>query len=104
MLRSLACHGAEQPVTPSCGLAVKSSIHESPEREGCIAQPTVAIVPVPLAADFLGQRSGWSSNNPAGWRIRQCFQNDQRAFHCVLCWPLIRALADPIPPEVLRLS
>ena len=48
-------------------------------REGGVAQPAVAVVPVALAAEVLGQRGGGRGDDAAGRRVREQAQRDQRA-------------------------
>src|SRR5215469_8558393 len=53
ILRRLSRNSSQQPVTPRFSFSVKSGIHEGQESESCIAQPAIAIIPIPLAPDFL---------------------------------------------------
>ena len=47
------------------------------QREGCVAQPAVAVVPVPHAADPLGQRGRRCGDDAAGRCVRQRLQGDR---------------------------
>src|SRR5712671_4766898 len=50
--------GAQQPIPPCAGLVIKSRMHQSQQGEGGIAQPAIAIIPIPRAADLLRERGG----------------------------------------------
>jgi hypothetical protein len=72
--------GPQQPIPPCAGLVIKSRMHQSQQREGGVAQPAVAVVPISRAADLLGQRGGRRRDNSAGRGEGQALQRDQRAF------------------------
>ena len=55
-LRGAPGGGAEEPLGPALGLLTVAREKERVERERRVAQPAIAIVPVALAADLLGQR------------------------------------------------
>ena len=55
--------GAQQPGLPSPGLLIVAAVHERQQGEGSVAQPTVAVIPVPRAAQLLGQGSGDGSDD-----------------------------------------
>ena len=72
-------HGAEQPLAPGAGLLEVAGDQQRVERERGVAEPAVAVVPVPHPADPLGQRRGRRGHDPAGRRVGQRLQRDQRA-------------------------
>ena len=58
--------------------SVIAGVEERVERERRVAQPAVAVVPVPLAADPLRQRRRRRSDDAAGRRVGERLQHDQR--------------------------
>ena len=68
-----------------------------------VADPGVAVVPVPLAADRLGQRRGGRGHDGPGRRERQRLQHPAGMVHQVTPWPLV-GLVDrrPGPPAFRR--
>ncbi len=95
---------AEEPVAPVAGLLHVSSAYQSEEREGRVAQPAVAVVPVPDAADPLGQRRRRSGDDSSGRRVRERLQREQRAMDGVVPATLVRAACSPFLPEGERRS
>ena len=78
-LPRVAGHGPQQPVAPLAGFVVVSAADHGVEREGGVAEPAVAVVPVAGAAELLGQRGGGRGHHAPGRRVGQRFQRDQRA-------------------------
>ena len=56
---------AEQPVAPQPGLVGVAGVDQRLEGERGVAQPAVAVVPVALAAEVLGQRGRRGGDDPA---------------------------------------
>src|SRR5262249_42083948 len=50
-----AGYGPEDPIAPGARFVIVAQMHEGLEREGRVAQPAVTVVPVPDAAQVLGQ-------------------------------------------------
>ena len=69
----------QQPLAPRRGLVDVAAHHQRVEREGGVAQPAVAVVPVAHAAELLGQRRGRRGDDAAGRRVGQRLERDQRA-------------------------
>ena len=57
--------------------------HERVQRVGGVAQPAVAIVPIPHAPDLLRQRRRRRGNDAAGGCKRQRLERDERAHHLI---------------------
>ena len=70
---------AQQPVAPRLRLLVVARVHQRLQREGRVAQPAVAVVPVARTAELLGQRGGRSGNDAARRAVGQRLERDQRA-------------------------
>ena len=49
------------------------------ERQGGVAQPAEAVIPIARAADLLGQRSGGRRDYAPGGRVGECLEGDRRA-------------------------
>src|SRR5215469_18913989 len=56
ILRCFSGDSSQEPVAPRRRLAVKPRVHEGQQSKCRIAQPTITVIPVALAAEFLGQR------------------------------------------------
>jgi hypothetical protein len=84
---------AQEPVSPRLRLAVIAGVHESEERERRIAQPAIAIIPVPRSAELLRKRGGGRGDESSGRSMGQRLQGDQRARHRFR--PRSRLLARP---------
>ena len=90
---------AEEPVTPGACLLDVSGADEREQRQGRVAKPAEAVVPVPHAADPLGQRRRRRRDDSAGRRIRERLQRQKRAMHRVVPATLVRAPRGPVLPE-----
>src|SRR5205809_1865747 len=83
------------------GLAVEAQRVEAPQHEGAVADPRVAVVPVALAADGLGQRRGRRREQRARRAVRQPLEGQRAALQVALPWVLGElAVVDPLAPEV----
>ncbi len=71
--------GAKQPIAPGFGFVGEAGFHERVKREGGIAQPAEAVIPVAYAADFFGQGGGGGGDDAAGLVMSERFQRDKRA-------------------------
>src|SRR5260370_27697447 len=76
---------------------------EAPEHEGAVANPGVAIVPVALAADRLGQRGGRRREEGAGRAVGEAFERERAPLQEALPRMLGKlAAVDPLAPEIRR--
>ena len=85
------------------GLGVEAERVEPPQREGRVAYPGVAVVPVALAAGRLGQRRRGGREHGPGGRVRQPLQGQRAALQEDP--PRVVgevAVADPLAPELAR--
>ncbi len=98
-----AGHGPQQPFAPGRRLLGVAGRDQGEQRHRRVAQPAIAIVPVAAAAELLGQRGGRRGDDPAGRRIGQRLQGDERADHRLAPRPPIGRMTDPIEPPPLRL-
>ena len=79
--------GAQQPVPPGPGLFQVAGVQQRIQREGGVAQPAIAIVPVAHAAQLLRQRGGGGRHDAARRGVGQGLERDQRAQHLLAPWP-----------------
>ena len=93
---------AQQPVAPRARLVVVAGADEREERERRVAHPAEAVVPVPDAAERLRQRRGRRRDDPAGRRVRQRLERDERADQRVAVRPLVRAAVRPVVARTPR--
>ena len=99
----VAGHRPMQPRPPGVRLLEVAAAHQGHEREGGVAQPAVAVVPVAHAADLLRQRSRRRRHDAAGRGVGQGFQRYQGAQNGVTPRPLVGAAAGPFAPPPFRL-
>ena len=76
-----ARHRAQQPIVPGRGFLGVAAVHQRQQREGGVAQPAKAIVPVSRAAELFRQRGRGCGDDAAGRPIGQRLQRDQRSHH-----------------------
>ena len=93
---------AHQPGEEGVGLVDHAHLEEGVQREGGVAQPGEAVVPVALATDLLGKAGGRRRDDGAGGRVGHQLQRQRRAHHRLLVRALVGAAVDPAPPELLR--
>ena len=91
-------HRTQQPVMPGGSLAGVTGVHQRQQREGGVAQPAEAVVPVPGAAELFRQRRRRCRNDAAGRGIGQRLQRDQRAHHQIATIAIVGAMAAPFGP------
>ena len=86
------------------GLAVQPQRVQTPQREGRVAHPRVAVVPVALAVRCLGQRRGTRRQQCSRRRVRQALEG-QRAALQVGTPRMVGKLTyvDPLPPRLAGL-
>ena len=94
----------EDPVPPLAGLLGVAGIEQRGQREGRVAQPAIAVVPVHAAAGLLRQAERRGRQEPAGMLVDQRAQGDQRALDRPR--PVARLIepADPVGPFALGLG
>src|SRR5207253_6963520 len=73
--------GDLQPAQECLRLGGPAGGHEGAGSDASVARPGVAIVPVEVAPDLLGQRHGWRGDGRAGRRVGQLPQGDQTPDH-----------------------
>ena len=98
-----ACDRAEQPVAPRARLVLVSGADQREEGERRVPDPAEAVVPVPDAAEALRQRRGRGRDDPAGRRVRQRLEGDERPDQRVAVRSSVRAAVRPVVPERLGL-
>ena len=87
----------QQPVAPLLGLGLEAVLHERLERQGGVAQPDVAVVPVAHAAVLLGQARGRGGDDAAGVLVGEGAQHQQRAAHLRVVAARDRRSGPPTP-------
>ena len=87
--------GAQQPVAPGARLVGVAGVEQREQRERGVAQPAVAVVPVAHAAELLGQRGRRRGDDPAGRRVGERLERDQRADDCLAPLALVGAAVRP---------
>ncbi len=102
-LLGAARHRAAQPGAPLPRLVPVAGVHQRQEREGCVAQPAIAVVPVAKPPDLLRQRRGGGGGDAARRMIGEPLQGDERAQDraCIAAWA--EAALGPAQPALLRL-
>src|SRR5215212_11182690 len=80
-------------------LFVEPDGDEGVEREGGVAQPRVALVPVPLAADPLRQTHRRGRDQRPGVIVDHELEDERRAMHLLPPPSAVGALREPAPPE-----
>ncbi len=68
------------------------------QRESGIAQPAIAIVPVPGTADLFRERAGWGGDDPTGRGVGQGFKGDEGALDGIAPFAAIGSVSAPIGP------
>ena len=92
-----------QPAGEPGRLLDEAQPEQRPHRERGVPDPGVAVVPVPLAAHLLRQRSGRCGDEAAGRRVGHELERDRRALdHLAPAAPVGRSL-EPGAPERRRL-
>ena len=89
----------QQPAVPGGGFLGVAGVHQRQQREGGVAQPAEAIIPVSGAAELFRQRGRWRGDDAAGRGVSLRLQRDQRAHHEVAVLALISAATAPFGPE-----
>ena len=80
---------------------LRESDSEQPiQREGGVANPGVAIVPIPSAADRLGQAAGRRRNNRSGRFEGHQFERQRRSVHHFAPAAGIGAFGEPSMPVI----
>ena len=75
---------------------------ERVHREGGVAHPGVAVVPVALAADVLGQARGRSGHDRAGRAVGEQLERQRRPVHHLAPAAAVLGVREPAPPEAHR--
>ena len=90
--------GVEQPPEERLGLARAAQLQEGVEREGGVAHPAEAVVPVAFAADLLGQRGGRGGGDRSGGGVEEQLERQGAADHGFAPRPVVGALRGPASP------
>src|SRR5262249_60598923 len=77
---------------------------ERVNRERRVAQPRIAIIPVALAADHLGQRRGRRRHDRAALKVIEQLERQRRAAHYLFPRPFVSDARSPSPPGVAPLD
>ena len=100
-----------QPVHEPGRLLGEADPHQRVQGEGGVAQPGVAVVPVPHPADALGQARGRGGHEGPGRLVGQQLQRQGRALHHLAPAALVGAVRQPalpvrdgLPEPLLRLA
>ena len=88
----------QQPPEERLGLARAAQLQERLEREGRVAHPAEAVVPVALAADLLGQRRRGRCRDRPGGSVEEQLERQGAADHGVAPRALVGALRRPAAP------
>ena len=98
----VAGHRAQQPLPPFLRFALVAGQQHAVERERRVPEPADPVVPVPRAADLLGDRRGRRGDDAAGRPVGQRLQRQERPHHGLAPFPLVRAGRAPLAPEARR--
>ena len=93
----VAGDGAQQPVPPEPRLVDVPGVDQRLDGQGRVAQPAVAVVPVALAAEVLGQRGGGGRDDAAGLLVRHQAQREEGASYDVRVRHVVVAPRRPLP-------
>ena len=88
----------QQPPEERLGLARAAQMQERLEREGRVAHPAEAVVPVALAADLLGQRRRGRCRDRPGGGVEEQLERQRAADHGVAPRAVVGALRGPAAP------
>ena len=88
----------QQPPEERLGLARAAELQQGVEREGRVAHPAEAVVPVALAADLLGQRRGRRRRDRPRRGVEEQLERQRAADHGVAPRAVVGALRGPAPP------
>ena len=102
-LRRRAGDSPQEPVLPGLGFVEIASLNQGVKRERGVADPTVAVVPVPHAADFFRKRCRRCRQDAARRRVGQGLQGNQRAHDRFAPRSLVGALGRPFLPPLVGL-
>src|SRR6478735_4475242 len=98
------CPGAVLAEAPAQPLHERRALIREPEpqqrveREGGVADPGVAVVPVAATAELLGQAGRRRRDDPAGGQERQQLERQRRAVHDLTPPALVARLGEPVAP------
>ena len=88
----------QQPPEERLGLPRAAQMQERLEREGRVAHPAEAVVPVALAADLLGQRRRRRCRDRPGGSVEEELERQGAADHGVAPRAVVGALRGPAAP------
>ena len=99
-----ARHRAQQPFAPTGRLLDVAGEQQGIQREGRIAQPAVAVVPIAHPARLFRQRGRGSRDDASGRFVRERLQRDEGSDHRPAPAALDRAALGPVMPCGLGLA
>lgn len=88
-----------EPAAEGVRFLGEAQVAHGPHGQGGVADPGVAVVPVPLAALLLGQAHGRGGDGRAGGRVRHELEGDGGAVDDLLPAAPVAAASDPVVPE-----
>ncbi len=91
-------HAVVEPGHERRGLLGEAEPQQAVERERGVADPRVAVVPVALAAELLGQRAGRRGDDRAGRGERQQLERQRRAVDHLAPAAAIARVREPVAP------
>src|SRR5437588_12625417 len=100
-LRRAARDRAQEPGSPRTRFFDKTCTRQCEKREGRIAQPAEAIIPVAYTADFFRQRRRRRRDDAASGLVGKAFKNDERPHDSVAPFAAILAASSPVSPIFL---
>ncbi len=94
-VRRVARDRPQEPLAPRDRLLAVAGPEHRDQRQRRVAQPAVAVVPVAHAADPLRERGRRRCDDPAGRRIRQRLQHEQRLVDLLVVVAAVGAAGRP---------
>ena len=91
-----------QPLHERAGLLGEPEPEQRVEREGGVAHPRVAVVPVACAAELLRQAGGGGGHDRAGGRVGEQLERERRAMHHLAPAPAVARAAQPAAARTPR--
>src|ERR671918_764171 len=95
---------SQQPIAPPRSFFGVALLEEDIEREGCIAQPAVPVVPVSWSADLLGERCGRGRNDATAGSKSEGFESKEASHNLLPPTAIVRTTTRPLLPESRRVD
>ena len=100
--RMRALDRVQQPAQRGMDELQPPDAHERVDREGRVAHPREAVVPVAVAADLLGKRRCRGGGHRSRRRVSQQLERERAAQHLVRPGPVVLVPLDPALPPLRR--